>query len=75
MNKLLTGFVLGLVVGVLYAPDKGSYTRRKISDKGNDLKNQFADFIDSLAAKFENAADEVEDYAHEKAKKIRTENI
>jgi len=69
MNKLLTGFVLGLVVGVLYAPDKGSYTRRKISDKGNDLKNQFADFIDSLAAKFENAADEVEDYAHEKAEK------
>ncbi|ULT44361.1 YtxH domain-containing protein [Niabella defluvii] len=29
MNKLLTGFALGLIVGVLYAPDKGTYTRRR----------------------------------------------
>ena len=75
MNKLLTGFALGLLVGVLYAPDKGTYTRRRISDKGNDLKNQFADFVDNLAGKFENAADEVEDYANMKAEHIRSEAI
>lgn len=75
MNKLLTGFALGLIVGVLYAPDKGAYTRRKISDKGNDLKNQFADFVDNLAAKFENTADEIEDYANIKAENIRSEAI
>lgn len=75
MNKLLTGFALGLIVGILYAPDKGSYTRRRISDKGNDLKNQFADFVDNLAAKFENAADEIEDYANIKAENIRSEAI
>ena len=46
MNKLITGFALGLIVGILYAPNSGSATRRKIADKGNDLKNQFADFID-----------------------------
>ncbi len=71
MNKLLTGFALGLIVGVLYAPDKGTYTRRKITDKGNDLKNQFADFI----GKFENTADEIEDYANIKAENIRSEAI
>lgn len=75
MNKLLTGFTLGLLVGILYAPDKGSYTRRKITDKGNDLKDQFADFIDNLAGKFENAADEVEDYANMKADDIRSEAV
>ncbi len=75
MNKLLTGFALGLIVGVLYAPDKGTYTRRKITDKGNDLKNQFADFIDSVAGKFENTADEIEDYANIKAENIRSEAI
>jgi len=64
-----------LIVGILYAPDKGTYTRRKISDKGNDLKNQFADFIDSVAAKFEHTADEVEDYANMKAEDIRSEAI
>jgi gas vesicle protein len=75
MNKLLTGFALGLIVGVLYAPDKGTYTRRRISDKGNDLKNQFADFIDSVAGKFEHTADEIEDYANLKAENIRSEAI
>lgn len=64
-----------MIVGILYAPDKGTYTRRKISDKGNDLKNQFADFIDSVAAKFEHTADEVEDYANMKAEDIRSEAI
>ncbi len=75
MNKLLTGFALGLIVGILYAPDKGTYTRRRISDKGNDLKNQFADFVDNLAGKFEDAADEVEDYANMKTDHIRSEAI
>ena len=75
MNKLLTGFALGLIVGVLYAPDKGTYTRRKISDKSNELKNQFADFIDNLAGKFEDTADEMEDYANMKAENIRSEAI
>lgn len=75
MNKLLTGFALGMLVGILYAPDKGTYTRRKIVDKGNDLKDQFADFIDNIAGKFENAADEVEEYANIKAEDIRSEAI
>ncbi len=75
MNKLLTGFTLGLLVGVLFAPERGIDTRQKIADKGNDLKNQFADFIDSLANKFENSADEVEDYVNEKTDTLRAENI
>ena len=57
MNKLLTGFALGLIVGVLYAPDKGTYTRRKISDNSNELKNQLVDFIDNLSGKFQDTAD------------------
>ena len=36
MNKLITGFALGLVVGILYAPESGNTTRRRIADKGND---------------------------------------
>ncbi|MCH5600055.1 YtxH domain-containing protein [Niabella ginsengisoli] len=75
MNKLLTGFALGLLVGVLYAPEKGTYTRKRISDKGNDLKDQFADFIDNIAGKFEHTADEVEDYANMKTENIRSEAI
>jgi len=34
---LLTGAVAGAIAGILFAPDKGSETRRKISDSTNDL--------------------------------------
>lgn len=74
MNKLFTGFALGLIVGVLFAPDKGTETRKKIATKSGDLKHQFADFIDDLASRFEDKADELEDYIEEKTERIRTEN-
>ncbi|MGJ7030789.1 YtxH domain-containing protein [Niabella hirudinis] len=75
MNKLITGFALGLIVGVLYAPDKGTATRRRIADKGNDLKDQFADFIDSVANRFEDHTDDLEEYVHEEAQNLKAENV
>ena len=37
-SKLLTGFLAGVVIGILFAPDKGSETRKKMTQKGKDLK-------------------------------------
>ncbi|HRN48617.1 MAG TPA: YtxH domain-containing protein [Niabella sp.] len=74
MNKIITGFTLGLLVGVLFAPDKGTATRKKIADKGNELKNQFADFIDSVADKFESFGDDEEEYAEAGAEGLHAEN-
>jgi gas vesicle protein len=48
----LAGLAVGAILGVLFAPAKGSDTRRKISDKGNEfaenLKNKFDGFIDDI---------------------------
>ena len=33
MNKLLAGIALGIAIGVLIAPEKGSETRKKIAGK------------------------------------------
>lgn len=65
MNKLLVGFSTGLLVGLLFAPAKGSETRESIASKGRDLKNKFNDLIDAIADKFDSIKDEVDDFTTE----------
>ena len=61
MNKVLVGFTAGLLVGILFAPGKGSDTRDGLARKGRDLKNKFNDMVDSISEKFETVQEEAED--------------
>jgi gas vesicle protein len=36
------GLAIGGVLGVLFAPDKGSVTRHKLTDEGKKLADQFS---------------------------------
>jgi hypothetical protein len=62
-SKLLMGFLVGAAVGgalgLLLAPDKGSETRRKIIETGNDLGDSIAGFGDSVKDKFNEVVDGV----------------
>jgi len=61
---VLAGFAAGTLLGVLFAPDKGSVTRKAISKKAEDyaeeLKNKFNEFIESINEKFETVKEEDE---------------
>ena len=61
MNKLLIGFTTGLIVGLLFAPAKGSETRETISNRGKELKNKFNDLVDSVSDKFDSMQDDVDE--------------
>ncbi len=54
---ILAGAAAGALLGILFAPDKGSTTRKKILDKGEeyaeDLKEKFGEFVDNVADKYE----------------------
>jgi gas vesicle protein len=68
-NKAVLGFLagaaIGAIAGILFAPDKGSETRRKISKKTGDVtdsvKNAFSDFIDGMKNTYSSLKGEVED--------------
>ncbi len=65
--SLLAGAVAGAAIGILFAPDKGSETRRKISEESNDLannlKSKFNEFVDGAKEKFSSLKSETEDVA------------
>ncbi|HEY6979034.1 MAG TPA: YtxH domain-containing protein [Chitinophagaceae bacterium] len=69
LTAVMIGAAVGTFIGVLFAPDKGSETRRKISQKGSDLsdalKNKFNDFVDAISEKFQSAKEEATDRAEE----------
>lgn len=52
---ILTGVAAGAVLGILFAPNKGSKTRKKITAKGNSLadslKDKFTEFVDNVEDK------------------------
>lgn len=56
---VLGGVAVGALIGVLFAPEKGCETRKKIAEKGKDsldnLKDKYNEAIDTLAAKLETA--------------------
>jgi gas vesicle protein len=67
-GKILTGVAAGIaagaIIGILLAPDKGSETRRKIAQKGNDLKDsikaRFSSMVDDVVDEYENTKDAAE---------------
>ncbi len=70
-SKALLGFLagaaVGAIAGILFAPDKGSDTRKKISTKTNEasdsLKKSLNNFIDGIKHAYSGTKNEAEEMA------------
>jgi gas vesicle protein len=70
---VLAGVAAGAMIGLLFAPDKGSESRKKIFQKGKGyddaIKEKYSDLLDSISEKFQEVKDQVSDFAEQKLHK------
>ncbi len=65
IGAALLGAIVGSALGILFAPDKGSETRRKISEKGSDLTDALKDKFKGLLNEAENEVELIKNKAGE----------
>lgn len=74
---VLSGIAAGAVMGILFAPDKGKKTRKKIknvsSDYADELKDKFDSALDTMSKKYDTLKQDGQDLIQEGKSKF--ENI
>ena len=80
LSGLLIGAAIGSALGILFAPEKGTETRSRISKKSGDLadslKRKFNDFVDGLSERMDEVSDEADNLVErgkEKAYSVKNE--
>jgi gas vesicle protein len=61
---VLAGVAVGAAIGILFSPDKGANTRKKLTKKSDDImrdiKEGLSEIYDTVAQKYGAASNEVE---------------
>lgn len=78
MKKSTTNFLIGILIGaaggaiagVLYAPDKGSETRKKIKDNAESLKDDVSEKFEEIKKQVNETVDHLKGMAKEAREEV-----
>ncbi len=65
---MLAGMAIGSVLGILFAPDKGSVTRKKLAKKGSDISRDAEDQVNGLMDKMSKKFQPIDSLDRQKVK-------
>ena len=69
LASVLAGAAAGAILGILFAPDKGTETRRKIAEKGAGLaesvKGKVSEYTDAISEKYDSVKEKLTGLASE----------
>ncbi len=74
LTKMMIGFTAGAILGILYAPAKGSKTRTRLSYAGGNIRDGWNSLTDGIAAALDSDADNIEEYAEVMVSEIEEGN-
>lgn len=60
---MMISFTAGVVLGVLYAPHKGTKTRRKLATVGRDVKDGWTSIADGISDRIDSIRGEVDSFS------------
>ena len=75
-RTFLNGVLVGILLGILFAPDSGEETRKKIARRARKAKDNYEDFADNLAdtySRVKSKASHIVNRAKDKFSKTRDE--
>lgn len=55
LRTFVNGILVGILLGVLFAPDSGEETRKKISRRAQGIKDNYEDLVDDVSSTYNSA--------------------
>lgn len=69
LASVLAGAAAGAILGILFAPDRGTETRRKIAERGGELadsvKGKVSEYSDAITEKYDTVREKLTGLASE----------
>ncbi len=70
LAAVAAGIAAGAVLGILFAPDKGSETRKKITDHGKKISDDIKDRLNKGKEKLSSLKDDIAQTVKEKVEEF-----